>query len=80
MRVNSDRKSCALLLCGLPRGWGKAIGVNPDGKSCSHILQNGHCHRALLVVLAICCDLPTTVQSSVFSMRTAVLPRLALDL
>ncbi|KAL8608167.1 hypothetical protein ACOMHN_016622 [Nucella lapillus] len=36
--------------------------------------------RALLMALAICCDLPSTVQLSVSPMRTAVLPRFALDL
>ena len=32
--------------------------LDPNRKSCSRILQKGHCHRALLMVLTICCDLP----------------------
>ena len=61
---------------------GAALWVTPwVGKGYgSKSRQKWHCHGALLVVLAICCDLPSTVQSSVSSMRTTVLPRFALDL
>ena len=58
----------------------KSMEVNPNRKYCSGIRQKGHCHRALLVVLAIFCDLPSTVHLSVSSMRTAVLLQFALDL
>ena len=69
------------LCCLLGHPWvGKAMGVNPHRKSGSRIRQEGHYHRALLVVLAICCDLLSTVQWSASSVRTAVLPRFALDL
>ena len=72
--------SISPLLCGLLLGWGKAMGYDPDRKSCRHMWQKLHCHRALLVVLAICCNLPSTVQSSLSSMRTVVLPWFALNL
>ena len=59
---------------------GKTMGVNPDRQICSRIVQKGHCLRVLLVVLAICCDLLSTVQSSVSSVRTAVFFRISMDL
>ena len=60
MGVNPDRNSCCLAVDLLGRG--KARGVNPERKSCSRILHKGHCHGALLMAVAICCDLP--LQSS----------------
>ena len=41
------------LPCGLPFGWGRAMGVNPDRKSYSRIRQKGQCNR---ILLAICCS------------------------
>ena len=66
MGVNPDRNSCCLAVDLLGRG--KARGVNPERKSCSCILHKGHCHGALLMAVAICCDLPL-LSSCLFLIR-----------
>ena len=45
-------------LVGYPLGWERLREKNPDRKPGSCILQKGHCHRKLIVVVAICWDLP----------------------